>query len=121
MNVFTPPHEARDFEKLNGMIKTIIDGNDLPPVVVLGDTAFTGSHRIAAYITVDDMAENGDVDIYIHEIPHVEISDDDYCNAMIDMGYEPGDDICDYSDFCRSLYAVVGDDIIKAALNDQMD
>jgi len=121
MNFFIAPHEVRDQEKLSSMIDTIVSGSHLPPVVVLGDTAFTGSHRIAAYLAVEKMIDNDEIDIYVDEIPHVEIEDADYCSAMEDMDLEPGDDISDYNDFCAALYSITDDDGLKAALEDQMD
>jgi hypothetical protein len=35
------------------------------------------------------------------------------------MNLEPGDDISDYNDFCRTLYDVMEDEDVKAALEDQ--
>jgi len=121
MNFFIAPHEIRDEEKLNSMIDAIISGTDIPQIVVLNDTAFTGSHRIAAYLAVEEMINNGEINIDVTEIPHIEIEDADYCTAMKNMDLEPGDDISDYNDFCKSLYEITDNDDVKAALEDQRD
>lgn len=49
MTNFNPPHEVKDKAKLQSMIDTLENGGQLPPVVVYGNDAYTGSHRIAAW------------------------------------------------------------------------
>ena len=49
MQTYNPPHEPRDRAKLAAMVETIIAGDDLPAILVNGETAITGGHPIAAY------------------------------------------------------------------------
>lgn len=107
---YNPPHEARDQKKLESMIAAIEGGKSLPPIIVMGDDAFTGSHRIAAW-----EACNVDADV-------VEISDADYVAAMTEMGLDwECDSVYDYNEFCQALYAVTTDSDIKDAIKDQRD
>lgn len=103
------PHEVRDQEKLQSMIDELEDGNDLPPVVVIGEQALTGSHRIAAW-------ESCGMDI-----DYIEIEDDDYISAMKHLNLDPVYDQIpsDLNDFCKAVFETTEDDEIKEALKDQ--
>ena len=45
---FAPPHGARDAARLEALVAALLSGVEITPIVVDGDTALTGSHRIAA-------------------------------------------------------------------------
>jgi len=108
MTRYLPPHKVTDPEKLQNMIDTLKSVGKLPAVVVFGDQAFSGSHRIAAWDACD--------------LPHdaVEISDEDYIAALDRMGLDwERDDVKDYTDFCDALAAVTHDLDVKAAIADQ--
>lgn len=85
---FIPPHEVRERNKLAGMIRSLRKGESLPPVLVCGEIALSGSHRLVAW---EKMGMKPD---------YVEISDSEYCEIMVELGYDPiYDSINDYEDF----------------------
>jgi len=109
MRYYNPPHQVRDQEMLDAMIQTLESGGDLPPVVVLGDDALTGSHRLAAWEACQMEAEV------------VEIEDEDYVAAMEHLGLDPiYDDPTDMNELCAALYQVVEDEDVRTALADQI-
>lgn len=108
MTTYNEPHQVRDQAKLQRMIDTLRSGGQLPPIVVCGYQAFTGSHRIAAWnaCRMDHQA--------------VEISEAEYIATMTKMGLDwETDEVMDYTDFCDALYEVTNDPDVKAALDDQ--
>lgn len=111
MTDYQAPHEVRNEEKLQSMIATLQNGGQLPPVVVIGDYALTGSHRIAAWDACEMQAEI------------VELSDDDYVAACEELYGEVMtiDEIGDFSQFCEAIYNITADKEVKAALSDQID
>jgi hypothetical protein len=105
---YQAPHQVRDKAKLAEMIKTLKNGGTLPPVVVCGEIAYTGSHRLAAWAACGIDADA------------VEIEDADYVAAMELLDLDPMyDDPRDYNELCDALYRVVTDDAVKTALADQ--
>lgn len=46
---YQPPHEVRDQSKLSAMVEILKNGGEPPPVLVCGDRAYSGSHRLAAW------------------------------------------------------------------------
>ena len=105
---YNPPHEVRDVDRLEAMIASLLGGKCLPPIVVIGDSALTGSHRIEAWSQCD------------MEPDAVEVSDADYIQAMESIGLDAEyDTIGDYNEICAALYRVTDDGDIKAALADQ--
>jgi len=107
---YSAPHEVKDQEKLAQMVATLEAGESLPPIVVMGYTAITGSHRIAAYENVGEEPEA------------VEVTVEDYRAAMSALWLDPDtDDIKDYSAFCDALYKLTSDATLKAALEDQRE
>lgn len=85
---YQAPHEVREQEKLNSMITTLKNGGELPPVLVCGDRAYSGSHRLAAWAAVEI------------EPDVVEIDDDEYCKIVEALGMDPMyDSIYDFEQF----------------------
>jgi uncharacterized ParB-like nuclease family protein len=85
---YQPPHEVRDQEKLEAMIEILKNGGELPPVLVCGDRAYSGSHRLAAWESMG------------MEAVVVEMSDEEYCEVMTELGLDPMyDDATDLEDF----------------------
>lgn len=108
MTYYNPPHAVMDETKLQSMIATLNSGGTLPPVIVLGEYAFTGSHRLAAWDRCDMQPEV------------VEVSETDYIAAMEYAGLDPMcDEIYDHNEFCDALFAVTDDTAVKAAIYDQ--
>lgn len=126
MIYFNPPHEVRDEAKLQSMIATLQNGGKLPPVVVCGDDAFTGSHRLAAWEACEITPD------------FLEISERDYIlavalmNGVNDLNLDDPDDVeffhnhlnsevNDYNAFCAALAKVSNSDDVKNAIADQVD
>lgn len=108
MTHYEAPHEVRDAAKLQSMIDTLNAGGQLPPVVVCGSRAFTGSHRLEAWDVCGVQAET------------IEISGEDYKAALAKMGMDwETDEVRDYTDFCIALYKVTRNPAVKAAIKDQ--
>ena len=83
---YQAPHQVRDLIKLDGMIAHLKAGGSLPPIIVCGEIAYSGSHRLAAWEAMD------------MEPSVIEIDDDDVAAGMIEMGLEPGYDEIDRFD-----------------------
>jgi hypothetical protein len=106
---FNPPHEIRDEKKLQAMIDTLNNGGSLPPIVVIGESALTGSHRLAAWLECD------------MDPDYIEITNDEYYKTMESLDLDPiYDNIDDYNQFCAALMEIVEDDAIKETLKDQI-
>ena len=90
---YEPPHEVRDTAKLAAMIATLEAGGELPAILVTGETALCGSHRLAAWEACELPAQV------------VELDDDDYCAAMEHLGLDPvyDDTPADLDDFFAAL------------------
>ena len=105
---YEAPHEVRDEALLESMIQTLRNGGELPAIVVTGDTALTGSHRIAAWAECD-------IDAVAVECP-----DELYVAALESLGLDIYDSVNDYNEFCAALYDVAGDyPGLQDALEDQ--
>ena len=86
--IYQPPHEIIDYDKIDSMVTQLREGGSLPPVLVCGDQAFSGSHRLAAWDLLD---LNPDV---------VEIEDDDYRAILESLGLDPDvDEVRDFEPF----------------------
>lgn len=84
MCLYDPPHEVREQDKLESMIALLERGESLPPVLVHGVDAYSGSHRLAAW---REMEMEPDV---------IEMTDEQY-NATIEAyGSER---VSEYEDF----------------------
>ena len=100
----TPPHAVRDEGKLAAMVAAIRDGQQLPPVIVVGADgggnvyALSGSHRLAAWQQTDV------------EPRYIDIEDGEYVAAAVHLGDDPDDvraedKIGDYDEFVAALRA----------------
>ncbi len=88
---FIPPHEIRERSKLAGMIRVLRRGEDLPPILVCGEIALSGSHRLVAWCKMNIYPE------------YVEITNDEYCQVMDHLGYDPMyNSINDYEEFLNA-------------------
>lgn len=125
-STFQPPHEVTDSAKLESMIAAIRSGQSLPPVVVQGEIAITGSHRIEAYREANRRAAEAD---YAGEwatadldIESVECSDDVYHRAEELAGCDL-DECGGHNDKCRYLHQAaveLGEGALADALADQI-
>ena len=85
---YRPPHEVRDQAKLNVLVEILKNSGELPPVLVCGDRAYSGSHRLAAW------------EIMGAEPSVVEIDDAEYCEVMTALDLDPMyDDAIDLEEF----------------------
>ena len=116
MTYIQPPHEVVDQEKFDAMVHSLENGESLPAVVVLDRgneyVAVTGSHRIAAWDACD------------MEPDFLVIGDEDYEKAARKLApwsdeFVPLPNEMELNDLCETLYNIVADDEIKAALEDQ--
>lgn len=85
---YQPPHQVREQEKLDEIVEILRNGGELPPVLVCGDIAYSGSYRLAAWglMGVDPSV--------------VEINDTEYCEVMGKLGLDPMyDDATDLEEF----------------------
>lgn len=117
------PHGVRDLEKLQSIKQSMINGDEITPVVV--DTlgrALCGSHRIAAYVSLLDDG----IEVESPEV--IELTDDEMVAAdewaesfAGPKGLWGGMDL--YYDFdllCRAVVETTTREEIKAALADQI-
>ncbi len=125
MIYFEPPHEVKDAAKFQQMVETLENGGKLPPVVVCGQDAFTGSHRIAAWVRCD------------MDVEAVEMSQAEYIKTMAKLNgvddIDPddpddlkffyqylNDEILDYNEFCQALSQITKNIAIAEAVKDQL-
>lgn len=82
MRFFNPPHEAEDQKKVEALVEAFRCGKEVTPVVVYGDDAYTGSHRIAAHAIAVENWESGNWDFETYtDLPVVEIDDEEFAAA----------------------------------------
>lgn len=104
---YNPPHKATDRNKLAALVRAFRRGDEVQPIVYNGESAITGSHRIAA-------ARIARVDV-----PAVECAELDYRRAAYVADVETHGE--DFNLFCSALAAVTEDAAVRAALEDQTD
>ncbi|WP_455387504.1 hypothetical protein [Petrachloros mirabilis] len=123
MRTYNPPHKAQDETKLAEMIGALQRGENLPPIVVCGEQAFCGSHRIEAYNRAYRLRESLDEawELVPQEIPVVELSDEDYRSACEYLDVEYLDEAHDYNEIATAIHETTTDDEVRAAMADQMD
>lgn len=117
---YIAPHDPVDQAKLAILTTAYRTGQPVTPVVVGGDVAFTGSHRLAAYwAAFEEWAQDEDGDLLEPELETIEVSDEDYRAAcdLLDISWHV--DATDAVEFAEALYNVTGDEDLKAALKDQ--
>lgn len=83
-----PPHLPTDEKKLAEMVYILETGGSLPPVLVNGEQAYSGSHRIAAWEAME------------MDVEFVELDDDGYVAVMTELGLDPMyDTVYDFEPF----------------------
>lgn len=89
---YQAPHEVTDQSKLSAMVAALGRGECLPPVLVCGERALTGSYRLAAWATAGI------------EPSVVQVADSDLAKAMKDCGLDPiYDEISDFHQIEQAL------------------
>lgn len=109
--MYNPPHAATDREKLNGMIEALRLGRPLPPIVVVGQQAISGSHRIEA----QDQARR----LWANETEGWENSPEPKLEAIELDDVEVDFDELDFNMIASHVYRNTSSVEIKAALEDQ--
>mgnify|MGYP006402691411 CR=1 FL=1 len=113
MKTYHPPHRWIDADKVSRLVATMLEHGmqAIPPIVVCGEIALTGSHRIAAYDKV--LALGAELD----EMQTVEIEDEDLRDALkvLDCEYLHEAEL---NDVVEQLHATAEGDL-QAALSDQ--
>ena len=122
MHTYSEPHEVRDTEKLNALVEAFRTGTEITPIVVQGEIAFTGSHRIAAHrqawkLWNDEAA--GWEDASEPELKAVEIDAETWQRACEMRDIDHLDELGDWNELCKALYDATDDGDVKAALEDQ--
>lgn len=123
MQTYNPPHIARDTEKLTALIEAIRTNQPITPIVIDGENAICGSHRIAAYEKAYKLwaAETkGWENTNEPVIPVVELMQSDIDAAIESVGGESWDDLGEWNDIVEAIYNVTDDTEVKAALADQV-
>jgi hypothetical protein len=105
--IYDAPHSVQNQDQLSEMVATLQSGGKLPPVVVNGTKAITGSHRIAAWRECDMDQEV------------VELSDIDYLRACYVLRCDVAEEAGEWNLFVAAVYEVTDDEEVKAALKDQ--
>lgn len=111
---YDPPHGVRDINKLNGMIEHLRNGGSLPPVIVDGEQAITGSHRLAAVDKAHRLWTLMREGWESSPEPRIEAIDID---VTIDWDEFDGD----YNALCETLYNATNSDAVRSALEDQRE
>ena len=123
MTTYNAPHEARDTEKLNAIVEAIRTNQDITPIVVDGENAICGSHRIAAFEKawkLWDAGTEGWENTNEPTVPTVELMQSDIDAAIESVGGETWADLGEYNDICEAVYNTTEDAEVKAALKDQV-
>lgn len=89
---YYPPHEVRDEDKLASMIKMLETGGELPSILVCGDYALSGSHRLAAW---DEM----EIDPRDYA---VELTEEEYLDIKEHLNIPADEDVEDYEEFLEA-------------------
>lgn len=119
-----PPHAVYDHAKMAALVESFRLGHSVPPVVVCGLQALTGSHRIAAFVEAHaQWASNQDgwEDAAEPELATVEVDDATYARALRMAGVEEGETPREYNELAQALYLCTDNDEVRAALQDQRD
>lgn len=125
----TPPHEPRNMDKLDAMIETLRTGGTLSRVVAdCHYNAYTGSHRIAAYIEAYDrwnsLCDGWDDEPIELDVEFIDEAT--YDKAMDYLGIDTSDEWSwlgqggDFNDVVKAIFECTDDEDIKAALADQI-
>jgi len=123
MTMYNAPHESRDEEKVASLVEAMRTGQSIPPIVVNGDTAICGSHRIEAAVRADRLREgmaDGWEDTPEIDLPTVEVEDSVIYAAYDKMHITGLDEIGDWNEFCSVVRDICDDDEVKTALSDQV-
>lgn len=90
-----PPHHPWERTKTASMMRSIRSGKNLPPILVHGEQAYSGSHRIDAWLRMD------------MDIDYVEITDSEYKLIMEHLNMDPVyDSVYDFEPFLDAAIAL---------------
>lgn len=117
------PHGVRDNEKLESIMQSMRNGDEITPVVVdLMGRALCGSHRIAAYNKLTDAGEEIESPEVIELTDEEMVAADEWAQSFAGpKGLWGGIDL--YYDFdllCRAVVETTTREEVKAALADQI-
>ena len=92
MTDYIAPHDVIDPEKVVDMVRALRRGDPLPPIIVQGCRAFSGTHRLAAWAAVGAAPSV------------IEIDEDEYDYACLYLGLDPVyDEVTDFEPFVEAL------------------
>ena len=119
---YLTPHDVQDRAKFDALVESFRLGHPIPAIVVCGETAVTGSHRVAAHLAAHklwDRGADGWEDSVEPTLDAVEVGEDEVDAACRRIYADHYTDVRHHNEFCEALYNVTGDDAVKAALADQ--
>jgi len=122
MKTYTPLHSPTDNAKLAAIIEAIRTHQTISPIVVIGEQAITGSHRVRAFEIAYEKYVNQELgweDTNEPSIPAVEIDDETLTAACNAVGAEDFSEVVHYDDLYMEIERLATDDELKAAVADQ--
>jgi hypothetical protein len=122
MKTYNPLHAPTDTAKLDALVEAIRTNQTITPVVVCGEQAITGSHRVRAFEIAFQKyrdQEAGWEDTEEPAIPVIEIDDETLMAACNAIGADEFGDVVHYDDLYIAIEEHTSDADLKAALEDQ--
>jgi ParB-like chromosome segregation protein Spo0J len=122
MKTYNPLHAPVDKTKLASIIEAIRTNQAISPIVVSGEQAITGSHRIRAFEIAFEKYSNQEAgweDTGEPSIPVVEIDDETLLAACNAVGADDFSEVVHYDDLYVEIERLTTDEELKAAVADQ--
>lgn len=122
MKTYNPLHAPTDSAKLASIVEAIRTNQTITPIVINGEQAITGSHRVRAFEIAFEKYSNQEAgweDTDEPSIPVVEIDDETLLAACKAVGADDFSEVVHYDDLYIEIEALATDDELKAAVADQ--
>ena len=122
MKTYNPLHAPTDKAKLASLIEAIRTNQEISPIVVNGDQAITGSHRVRAFEIAFEKYSNQEAgweDTVEPSIPVVEIDDETLLAACNAVGADDFSEVLHFDDLYMAIERLTTDEELKAAVADQ--
>ena len=122
MKTYTPLHTPTDKAKLASLIEAIRLNQPIQPIVINGEQAITGSHRVRAFEIAFEKYRNQEAgweDTAEPSIPVVEIDDETLVAACNAIGADDFSEVVHYDDLYIEIERLASGEELKAAVADQ--
>lgn len=119
---FIPLHGIRDTTKFESLVESFRIGSPVPPVAVMGESALSGSHRIAAHQAAFrswSRGEEGWEGAAEPKLDTIEVGEEDYLSACRVLGIDHHGSVEHFDLFASALLRVTSDSRLKECLADQ--